>query len=63
VTAPVAGRPLGFRLVCVFALLLATVQSWVIASSALRAAAGRDAARAGRRESVRYAVSRISPRE
>ena len=45
----------------VFALLLATVQSWAIASPALRAAAGRDAARKRRRESVRHAVSRISP--
>lgn len=45
----------------VFAFLLATVQSWAIASPALRAAAGRDARRKRRRESVRKAVARVCP--
>lgn len=44
----------------VFAFLLGVVQSWAIASEALRDAAGEDAARDRRRESVREAVARIT---
>ena len=43
-----------------FAFLLGLVQSWAIASEALRAAAGDDAARERRRESVREAVARVT---
>ncbi len=44
----------------VFAFLLGVVQSWAIASEALRDAVGEDAAHDRRRESVREAVARIT---
>ncbi len=44
----------------VFAFLLGVVQSWAIASEALRDAAGEDAACDRRRESVREAVARVT---
>lgn len=44
----------------VFAFLLGVVQSWAISSEALRAAAGEDAARDRRRQSVREAVARLT---
>jgi AcrR family transcriptional regulator len=43
-----------------FAFLLGVVQSWSLASDALRDAAGEDAARDRRRESVREAVARVT---
>jgi len=44
----------------VFAFLLGVVQSWAIASEALRDTAGEDAARDRRRESVREAIARLT---
>lgn len=44
----------------VFAFLLGVVQSWAIASEALRDAAGEDATRERRRESVRETVARVT---
>ena len=43
-----------------FAFLLGVVQSWSLASDALRDAAGEDATRDRRRESVREAVARVT---
>ncbi len=44
----------------VFAFLLGVVQSWAIASEALRDSAGEDDTRDRRRESVREAVARVT---
>lgn len=44
----------------VLALVLAAIQSWAVASEGLRAAAGEDADRDRRRESVREAVARLT---